>query len=366
MMKNGKQLEADLQHTLDKLNAAERERLQDATVLVTGCAGFIGYYMMQFFRRYADELSLKKVIALDNFMLGKPDWLAPFEQDAHFDLRKFDIICDDIGMIPDAEQADYIIHMASIASPTFYRKYPIETLDANIWGLRRLLDFYRERSIRGFLFFSSSETYGNPDAAHVPTDESYHGDVAFTGPRSCYDESKRFGETMCMLFAQQYQMPIGVVRPFNNYGPGMRIGDKRVPADFANAVLEGDDIVILSDGTPTRTFCYIADAVAGYLKILLHGAYDAFNIGIDKPEISIRELAEIYAAAGRDIFGYAGKVRLATSPDKNYLVNNPQRRCPKIEKARKVLDYAPDIEVTEGVHRFLTFLKEEDRREYAW
>lgn len=362
----GKQLSADLEHTLTELSAEERDRLQGATVLMTGCAGFIGYYYMQFFQRYADELGVEKIIALDNFMLGRPGWLAPFETDAHFDLRKFDIIKDDIGAIPGAERADFIIHMASIASPTFYRKYPIETLDANIWGLRRLLDFYREKDIRGFLFYSSSETYGNPDAAHVPTAESYHGDVAFTGPRSCYDESKRFGETMCMLFAQQYSMPIGVVRPFNNYGPGMRLGDKRVPADFAQAVLAGEDIVLLSDGTPTRTFCYIADAVAGYLKVLLHGTYDAFNIGIDRPEISIRALADIYAAAGKELFGYTGKVVLQTSPDKDYLVNNPQRRCPDITKARTVLGYAPSITVDEGVRRFLSFLKETDRRETAW
>ena len=362
----GKQLSADLAHTLAQLSADERGQLRGATVLMTGCAGFIGYYYMQFFRRYADELGIERVIALDNFMLGRPGWLAPFESDPHFDLRAFDIITGDIGAIPGAERADFIIHMASIASPTFYRKYPIETLDANIWGLRRLLDFYREKDIRGFLFYSSSETYGNPDAAHVPTAESYHGDVAFTGPRSCYDESKRFGETMCMLFAQQYHMPIGVVRPFNNYGPGMRLGDKRVPADFAQAVLAGEDIVLLSDGTPTRTFCYIADAVAGYLKVLLHGTYDAFNIGIDRPEISIRALADIYAAAAKELFGYAGKVVLQTSPDKDYLVNNPQRRCPDITKARTVLGYAPSITVDEGVRRFLSFLKETDRRETAW
>ena len=359
-------LEKDLKHTYDKLSEEERSRLHGSTILMTGCAGFIGYYYMKFFQKYAEALDIQKVIALDNFMLGTPKWLEPFRKDPHFDLRKFDIITDEISGIAGVENADYIIHMASIASPTFYRKYPIETLDANIWGLRRLLDFYKEKPIRGFLFYSSSETYGNPDAAHVPTDESYHGDVAFTGPRSCYDESKRFGETMCMLFAQQYHLPIGVARPFNNYGPGMRLGDKRVPADFAQAVMDGKDIVILSDGTPTRTFCYIADAVAGYLKVMLHGTYDAFNIGIDQPEISIRELAEIYVAAGKEIFGYSGSVVLKTSADKNYLVNNPQRRCPNIEKARKLLDYAPDIEVQEGVRRFLTFLKEQDQGEYVW
>jgi nucleoside-diphosphate-sugar epimerase len=190
------------------------------------------------------------------------------------------------------------VHGASIASPTFYRKYPVETLDANIWGLRHILDLYRGRdTLKGLLFFSSSEIYGDPDPSAIPTPETYRGNVSCHGPRACYDESKRFGETMAWVYAQQFGMPITVARPFNNYGPGMRLGDKRLPADFALAVTEGRDLVILSDGTPTRTFCYVADAVAGYLLCLLHGSYDYFNIGIDKPEIMVRELAEIYRKA---------------------------------------------------------------------
>jgi UDP-glucuronate decarboxylase len=161
-----------------------------------------------------------------------------------------------------------------------------------------------------------------------------------------------------MLFAQQYAMPIGVARPFNNYGPGMKLHDKRVPADFALAVYEGRDIEILSDGAPTRTFCYIADAVTGYLKILLHGAYDYFNIGIEAPEITIQALAEIYAKAGQSLFDYKGAVHYAVSDDRHYLTDNPQRRCPNITKARKILGYNPTITVEEGVARFLRFIRE--------
>ena len=239
--------------------------------------------------------------------------------------------------------------MASIASPVFYREHPIETLDANIWGLRNLLDFYKEKAVNGFLFYSSSEIYGDPSPDCIPTNEEYRGFVSCTGPRACYDEAKRFGETMCMLFSQKYQMPIGVARPFNNYGPGMKLNDKRVPADFAKNILENKDIVILSNGAPTRTFCYIADAIAGYLKVLLYGSYDYFNIGIEKPEITIKELAEIYKEAGEKIFGYTGKVVFDVSADKDYLTNNPQRRCPDISKARKILQYNPQIEVREGL-----------------
>ena len=146
--------------------------------------------------------------------------------------------------------------MASIASPSFYRKYPIETLDANIWGLRRLLDFYCEKNIRGLAFYSSSEIYGDPTPENIPTPETYRGNVDCQGPRACYDEAKRFGETMCYLFHQKYNMPITIIRPFNNYGPGVRLNDARVLADFANAVRQNKDIVMFSDGSPTRTFCY--------------------------------------------------------------------------------------------------------------
>lgn len=361
-----KVLKDDFNHTYNGLSAEERQKLKGATLLITGCGGFLGYYFMHFFQDKAAELGLKKVIALDNFMLGYPAWVKKLEQDALFDIRKFDIIKDKIEDVAGAETADFIIHMASVASPVFYRQYPIETLDANIWGLRSLLDFYKEKNIKGFLFYSSSELYGNPDAAHVPTSEEYYGYVSATGPRACYDESKRFGETMCMLFAQKYNMPIGVARPFNNYGPGMRINDKRVPADFALAIKENRNIEILSNGSPTRTFCYIADAINGYLKILLHGTYDYFNIGIESPEISISQLAEYYVEAGREVFGYTGKVVYATSEDKDYLTNNPQRRCPNIDKARRILHYSPLISVGEGVKRFLSFIKESREEEYKW
>ena len=359
-------LQKDIKHTLAGLTAEERAKFNNSTVLVTGCAGFLGFYMMQFFAAEAEELGIKKIIGLDNFMLGTPGWIEQLKSNPRMSIQKFDIIRDNIADIEGAAEADLIIHMASIASPMFYRKYPIETLDANIWGLRSLLDFYAPRGVKGFLFFSSSELYGDPDTEHVPTSEDYNGNVCPTGPRACYDESKRFGETMCMLFAQKFNMPIGVARPLNNYGPGMRIGDKRVPAEFALAVMENRDIEILSNGTPTRTFCYIADSVCGYFKILLHGKYDYFNIGIEKPEITITQLAEIYAKAGRDIFGYQGEVRYAVSEDKEYLTNNPQRRCPRIDKARRLLGYNPTISVEEGVTRFLQYLKESDETEYKW
>ena len=349
---------------LKRIHAAvgHREKFDGATVLVTGCAGFLGFYFLQYLVRFADRLGIKNVIGLDTFLLDKPKWLEDLarQHPERMDLRAFDISRDDIALVRGAEEARYVIHGASVASPTFYRKYPVETIDANIWGLRRLLDFYRgKRSLKGFLFFSSSEIYGDPDPASVPTDEEYRGLVSCTGPRACYDESKRFGETICWVYARQYDMPLTIARPFNNYGPGMRLEDKRLPADFAKCVLEKRDIVILSDGTPTRTFCYVADAATGYLLCLLHGKYDYFNIGIEKPETTVRDFAKIYQAAGAEILGYQGAVHFETSEDPDYMTDNPNRRCPVIRKAREHLGYNPQILVDEGVRRFLRFLKHE-------
>lgn len=358
----------DMERIYNGLTEQEREKFQGSTVLFTGGAGFLGFYFITFLTHYQRELGVKKVICLDNFQVGYPGWLKQLSEEGRVELHKFNVITDDIAEIPGAGQADYIYHMASIASPIFYRKYPIETLDANIWGLRRLLDFYCERPVRGLAFYSSSEIYGDPTPENIPTPESYRGNVDCQGPRACYDEAKRFGETMCYLFHERYNMPISIIRPFNNYGPGMRLNDARVPADFANAVRQNHDITMFSDGSPTRTFCYISDAVTGYLKALLYAqeGFEAFNIGMDRPEISIRQLAGIYTEAGKETFGYTGQARFAVSEDKAYLQNNPNRRCPVIDKAKRLLGYNPQILVDQGVRFFLEYIKESSEDELTW
>lgn len=361
-------VQQDLKRIYEGLTQEEKSRFQGSTVLFTGGAGFLGFYFIQFLTHYKTSLGIKKVICLDNFQMGEPKWLKTLEAEGKVELHKFNVITDDIASVPGAAEADLIYHMASIASPLFYRKYPIETLDANIWGLRRLLDFYCEKTIKGLAFYSSSEIYGDPTPENIPTPETYRGNVDCQGPRACYDEAKRFGETMCYLFHQKYNMPIVIIRPFNNYGPGMRLNDARVPADFANAVRQGKDIVMFSDGSPTRTFCYISDAITGYLKCITHArdGFEAFNIGIDKPEISIRRLAEIYAEAGKEIFGYTGSAKFSASDDKEYLKNNPSRRCPIIDKARQKLGYNPCVHVEQGVRYFLEYIKESEEEELLW
>ena len=194
----------------------------------------------------------------------------------------------------------------------------------------------RGRPVEGFLFYSSSEIYGDPAAEAIPTPETYRGNVSCTGPRACYDESKRFGETLCVVYAQQEGIPVRMARPFNNYGPGLKITDGRVIPDFARDIFAGRDIVMFSDGKPKRTFCYATDAIAGYYKVLVRGGDgEPYNIGIDTPEISMAELANLaVSAAARQLFGYEGKVVLGRSDEADYLIDNPNRRCPDIDKAR--------------------------------
>lgn len=359
-------VEEDLDRIFNTITDEERAKFNGSRILLTGFAGFVGFYLTNFLIKYAGTLGIEKVIGLDNFKVGHPKWIKDLEKNNKFECIKFDIINDSIEDLKSTDNITHVFHMASIASPIFYRKYPIETLDANVWGLRKLLDFYKDKKLKGFVFFSSSEIYGDATEGNIPTDESYNGNVSPLGPRACYDEAKRFGETMCYLYREKFDMPITIIRPFNNYGPGMRLNDRRVPADFAKAVYENKDITIFSDGSPTRTFCYISDAVTGYLKSVLFGDFEVFNIGIETPEISIEALAQIYKNAGRDILGYNGNIVKSISVDKQYLTNNPNRRCPSIKKAQRLLGYNPQISVEEGVKRFLEFVKNSTMEGLEW
>jgi UDP-glucuronate decarboxylase len=354
-----KSMKNDLDYIYNELTDKEKDKFLDANIMISGAGGFIGYYMLNFLAEYVSELKIRNIIALDNFILGKPKWIEKLSKKYGFiHIFNHDIAHGKIEKIPEIEKCDSVIHMASIASPTYYRKYPLNTLDANVWGLRNVLNFFSEKEVRGFLNFSSSEVYGDPDQSKVPMSEDYAGNVAINGPRACYDEAKRFGETMCYVFNKEFGINIVSVRPFNNYGPGMKLNDARAPADFANAIVTNRDIEIFSDGLSTRTFTYISDAIVGYMKALFYGKFDYFNIGIDRPEITIDKLAEIYAQEGEKTFGHITKITHAVNNDSEYLIHNPKRRSPDIRKAREKLGFYPKIEVTEGVSRFLRYLKE--------
>lgn len=328
-------------------------------VMIAGGAGFLGYYLVQSALHWNTSNPAKapiKLVVMDNFIRGVPGWLTALKKNPRLELLKHDVTQPLPSVLGDV---DYIVHAASIASPIFYRKYPIETMDANINGLRFMLDYCLAqkragRPVEGMLFYSSSEIYGDPTPENIPTPESYRGYVSCTGPRACYDESKRFGETLCVNFTQQHGLPIKVARPFNNYGPGLKITDGRVISDFARNILSGQDIVLLSDGSAKRTFCYVADAVLGYYKVLVKGRPgEAYNIGVEVPEISMLELAERSTTLGRELFGYTGKIVRKESADKDYLVDNPSRRCPVITKARTEIGYDPQVTIEEGLRRSL-------------
>lgn len=338
-------------------------------LLIVGGAGFLGYYLVQAALAANRTLATPiRVTVWDNYARGVPAWLADLDGDPNLERVRHDVTAPLPADMPDF---DWIVHAGSIASPTFYRQFPIETMDANVGGLRRLLDRAREQSERGrpvsgFLFFSSSEIYGDPTPDAIPTPETYRGLVSCTGPRACYDESKRYGETLCVNFAQQHGVPVKMARPFNNIGPGLKITDRRVLPDFARDVLAGRDIVMLSDGGPKRTFCYVADAVTGYYKILVRGhAGEPYNIGVESPEISVAELADRVAALARELFGYRGKVVRRASADGDYLVDNPARRCPVIAKARAHLGYEPRIAIDEALRRSLLWYRDHQQAEEA-
>jgi nucleoside-diphosphate-sugar epimerase len=363
-------VQEDLEYIINNLGM-EFAALSGKSVLLSGGGGFLGYYLVQSILHWnekATETQLIRLTVYENFIRGVPDWLTNLNRDPNLRLVKHDIT----KPMPDSrEDFDYVIHAASIASPTYYRKFPVETMDANVNGLRILLEYClqqakKRKPLDGFLFFSSSEIYGDPSPDNIPTSEDFNGNVSCTGPRACYDESKRYGETLCVNFARQYGLPVKIARPFNNFGPGLKITDRRVVPDFCRDVLAGRDIVMLSDGSPTRTFCYVADAIVGYYKTLVNGRNgEAYNIGTEKPEISIVDMAERIVSLAKDLFDYSGKVVRKESSDQEYLVDNPNRRCPRVDKARLELKYSASISIDEGLRRSLIWYKENQDAEDA-
>jgi UDP-glucuronate decarboxylase len=325
------------------------------TIVVTGAAGFLCSYLVETIAALnAAGLNPPcQVIAVDNLLTGVSRRLGHLA--GRPDVRFLE---HDVTRPPAIdERVDWIIHGASVASPTFYRRYPLETIDANVGGTRRMLDLAREKSARGVLCLSSSEIYGDPVATAIPTPETYLGNVSCTGPRACYDESKRLSETLCATYARLYGTPVKVVRPFNVYGPGQRLDDGRIIPDLMSAALDRKPIVLFSDGRATRAFCYVTDAVRAIWHILvLGGAGEAFNVGNDAAETSILQLAETL----RDVAGPPSlEIQLRVSGDRDYLTDNPQRRSPNLAKLRALSSWQPRVSLAEGLERTLRSYQEE-------
>jgi len=318
------------------------------TVLLTGGHGFFGRHFTTMFA-YLNERVLSKpcqLIVVDNHLTSEANGDSA---NGH----RF-MVHNVIEPLQLDTPIDYVIHAAGIASPYYYRKYPLETLEVATVGTKHLLNLALECGAKGFLFFSSSEIYGDPDPVHVPTPESYRGNVSCLGPRACYDESKRLGETLCTIFHQTYGVKTKMVRPFNVYGPGLREADYRVLPNFASRIVAKKPLMIYGHGRQTRTFCYVTDALVGVTKALLHGTPgQVYNIGNPVPEISMLDLAKLI----EQVLGRKIDIRLVEYPD-SYPLDEPQRRCPDITKAAVQLNYQPTVGLDEGLRRFLQWATE--------
>ena len=345
----------DLKDIVDRAASGLR-RLEGRTVVVAGGAGFLPSYAVDALA-YANDRLLDepcRVIAIDNMATGVPERLEHLQ-------GRDDVILEDQDLIEGVtldEPVDYIVHGASIASPTWYRRYPLETIDVNVTGTRRLLEVAREHGCAGFLYLSSSEIYGDPPPERVPTSEDYWGHVSSTGPRACYDESKRLAESLCMTYHRLYETPVKLVRPFNVYGPRLRLDDGRLVPDLLSDALNGRPATLLSDGQATRSFCYISDFVTGMLLLLVEGAPgEAYNLGNDH-ETSIREVAEAMDRASGQGLG----VSFEQSEDPDYLKDNPNRRSPNLSKVRAALDWRPEVGLDEGLERTYRYYVEMGER----
>ncbi len=341
----------DLQSILKNIKT-EAKFFEGKTILISGGAGFIGSYINAVFYLLNKKVFKKKcrVISIDNYITGSRENFLLKIRDKNFNFLHSDIR---IPYITN-EKVDYIIHAAGLASPYYYMKYPLETIESAVIGAKNLLEVARGNPIKGFLFFSSSEIYGDPDPEYVPTPESYTGKVSSIGPRACYDESKRLAETLCTVYFEQYNVPIRIIRPFNVYGPGMKHTDYRVIPNFIYNGLLGKNLPVHDKGMQTRTFCYITDAINGIFKVLAKGKPgQAYNVGNDKPEITVFELAFVISK----LIGNGIKPRRKKYP-KNYPAGEPQRRCPDLTKIRKLL-YEPKVDLETGLKKTITWFKKE-------
>ena len=282
-----------------------------------------------------------RIISVDNFITGV--------QYRRKEGPQFKTITQDIkNPLKVDEPVHFIIHAAGIASPKFYRQYKIETIDVATAGTKNMLELAREKKVKSMVVFSSSEVYGDPDPSFVPTPETYWGNVSCIGPRANYDESKRLGETMCVAYFETYKIPVKMIRPFNVFGPGMRLDDYRVIPNFAAAVLRNKPIQVYGTGNQTRTFCYITDAIEGFLRVLLRGKDgEPYNVGNNTPEINMLALATIF----KEIYPKT-VINQTKGMNDAYTKGDPKRRCPELSKI-KTLGYKPKVALKEGIARFM-------------
>jgi dTDP-glucose 4,6-dehydratase len=298
-------------------------------VLITGAAGFLGSHMCD--RLLAEGHS---VIGVDNLITGRPGNVEHLSREGRFEFVEHDITKPFTATFA----LDVIVNMASPASPKDYLEHPIETLDVGSIGSRNMLELARSQSAR-YLVTSTSECYGDP-LVH-PQVETYWGHVNPVGPRSCYDESKRFAEALTMAYHRTYGLATNIARIFNTYGPRMKLDDGRVVPALVDQALQGKPLTVFGDGSQTRSFCYVSDLIDGLYRLMLSDERYPVNLG-NPIELTILEFAERI----RRLTGSSSKTQFMPLPQ-----DDPKQRRPDISKAERVLGWRPRVDLEEGLRQ---------------
>ena len=304
-------------------------------ILITGGAGFIGSHLVKKFLSIGE-----KVIVVDNLLTGAIDNLSLFNDNPNFIFMNHDVQHHlDIEM-----ELDYVLHLASAASPKAYTEHPINTLKAGSSGTINTLGLAKAKKAK-YLLTSTSEIYGNPKVS--PQSETYWGNVNPNGPRSMYDEAKRFSEAAVSSYNRIYNLNTRIVRLFNTYGPKMKIDDGRVVTNFIFQALNGEDITIYGKGDQTRSFCYVEDTLSGIIKAMDSESSEVFNIG-NPNEITVKKLAEIIIK----LTNSNSSLKFLELPE-----DDPMQRKPDISKAEEFLNWSPKIPLEEGLLKTIDWVK---------
>ncbi len=316
------------------------------TIVVTGAAGFLGSHL-------CDALLARgiQVIGVDNFITGRSENMTQASQNSNFTFIQHDVVADPMSYLPSGRKIDGILHFASPASPPRYQAHPVETYQVNSQATHLLLSFLRQHNPSAtFLFASTSEVYGDP--LEHPQAESYWGNVNPNGARSCYDESKRMGETICGVFNRDFGFDTRLVRIFNTYGPRMDPTDGRVLPNLINQALSGQPLTVYGDGSQTRSYCYYSDLIAGILALFDHpeGAGQTVNLG-NQQEMTILDTARQVSTA---LFGEKSEAKLTFLPLPQ---DDPTRRRPDISKAQALLGWTPKVEFAAGLTETITYFR---------
>lgn len=304
--------------------------------VVTGGAGFLGSHLCD--RLLAEGWD---VLALDNLITGEQSNLLHLQGNPKFRFKHADV---NEPFHVDGN-LDYVFHFASPASPPDYLKFPIETLKVGSIATMHTLDLAKEKSAK-FLLASTSECYGDPDVSPQP--ETYWGRVNPVGPRSVYDEAKRFAEAITMAYHRFHGIDTHIVRIFNTYGPRMRLNDGRALPNFVYQALTGQPITVYGDGKQTRSFCFVSDLIDGIYKLSQSDEHLPTNIG-NPVELTIHEFAE------RVLAHFPNAVKIVFEP---LPVDDPKQRCPDISKAKRLLGWEPKIGLEEGLKTTIAYFKE--------